>query len=327
MGIVEKGELRRARDGVDEAGWKARHRGKELPGNACIHRMLKGMDIKVINAPKGMRRNTENTTSWNKKHRSIVWQVEWMREGKKRELYRAMGNQPIGAVWKLFCEEERHLAMSLDEQKEEKKRKRAAETKSRAAKKRKLELESELDLTTISTIQNPETGAWNRTPALSTPPNISPQESAEREPKDYDFRLYLHRPLTPASFPKVLTLIEPSKPLTELLRKCDVLEFPTIYVFENHTAHPPPGFMLERAYLAATGQTDDDSSDPGMSDATGEEDSESDTSSSDSSSSSDGEDGALVEDGEIVEVAMERKLFGRRRKPVGTRSKLIEEIV
>lgn len=299
LDAVSSGELKRARQGEDEEEWKRRHR-KEAPGEVCIARTLGEMKCKVITAPKGMRRNKENTSCWKGKHQTIQWQVEWMREDPvERMLHPVLGNKAIGKAYDLICEEERRLNMSPEELRQEKKRK-AAEVKAeqkKIAKKARLEANRLLDLSTTSTLQDPERGTWDFTPAYMSIPDVSQEESPEPEPaiSQRNYHLYLHRPLTPSSFPKVLVPLDLDKPLTDLLRKREVLEFPTIYVLDRPPDGLPEKFMLEMHYLAAIrkvpgGAAD---SDTDMSDAS-EEDSE------DSSGSSDEDSDESMEEGEIL---------------------------
>ncbi|KAK4189882.1 Box C/D snoRNA protein 1 [Podospora australis] len=46
-----------------------------------VRRRLRQHDIEVVNMPKGMSRQKENTTSWNRKRNTINWQVEWLLYG------------------------------------------------------------------------------------------------------------------------------------------------------------------------------------------------------------------------------------------------------
>jgi hypothetical protein len=229
---------------------------------------------------------------------------------------------PVGDFYTAMCEEERRMNMTDEEKRTEKKRK-AQDTKVRLAKKAKLERQRDLDLTARLILQNPKTGAWDSGSTIFALEDDAQQESPEVKAKTYNFRLYLLRPLTPASFPKVLVPIDPTKPLTELLRKRDVLEFPTIYVFENDDQ--PKEFMLEKDYLTVTGQAAPAESDTDMSETSEEGESEDET--SNDSSNDDSEE--LMEDGEILEVSKPTicgKVPADIVKP-RRRSKLIEEIV
>lgn len=300
LGIVSRDELERARTGESEEDWRRRTRKNtnEPPGEVQMERCLKEKNIRVVKAPKGMRRNKENTSNWNKKHRVIHWQVEWVREGG-RGLYKGMGSFPIGDVYEAFVEEERKLKLTDKEKAAEKKRK-AADIKARAQKRARLDLDH--TPTPLTLLQDPETGAWNFDPMAYILTELDSSESIPQT-KQRNFNLYLHRPLTPASFPKVLAPIDPEKNITDQLGDRDVLDFPTIYVFPHDQALNKEAFMLEQEYLQAIGEGKVDTKMNGVDKDTedDEDDDESCSDSSDSDSSSDeSSSDEEMEDGEVV---------------------------
>jgi box C/D snoRNA protein 1 len=296
LDALSKDELNRARSGEDEQSWKRSH-VKEEKGEVCIARTLRDMKCKVITAPKGMRRNKENTSGWNRKHGTIHWQVEWMRgEPLERTLYRVLGNHAIGTAYDLMCEEERILKLSPEEKRADKKRK-AAEfnaVQARKVKKARREKRHMREMSTTTVLQDPEHGTWSLTPAYTPIPEISQEDSPEPEPPipPRNYHLYLHRPLTPSSFPKVLVALDPDKPLAELLKKREVLEFPTIYVLDDPPEDLPEKFMLETHYLAAMGKAGGEDSDSDVDDSSDEDSSD--------SSGSDEDSDESVEEGEIL---------------------------
>ncbi|KUJ23042.1 uncharacterized protein LY89DRAFT_776861 [Mollisia scopiformis] len=249
LGIVEAEELERARKGVDEREFQQRHAEDQAKGEVQITKVLKEKNIRVIKAPKGMRRNQENTTNWNRKHRCMNWQVEWIRAPNgERTLYKALDKHSLGDAFDIMFEEERKLNMSKEEKTAEKKRK-AADRSAKSPKKARLE---ENAISEVSTLQNPETGAWNVTPIYSIPELVYTEPPIPEKHRDYHF--YIHRPLTPASYPKVLAPLDTSKSLSDLLRNRDLLEFPTIHVLDEGPGRLPSTFMLENDYLKAIGQ-------------------------------------------------------------------------
>lgn len=264
--------MKSARTGEPEAG------KDEARGERAIENVLRAKAINVIKAPKGMRRNKENTTSWNKKHRAINWQVEWIREGTAgRALYRSLGEKKAGDVYDMLVEEERWMGMSSKEKGNERKRK-AADTKDRANKKARLELPI---LMASCRLQNPKNGAWN-----SMPEHLSEDLEEENLPApERDYHLYLHRVLTPSSFPRVLVPLDPEKSITDLLAHRDVLEFPSIHVLNFPPEELPKNFMLEKDYLVAIGKAPLEAGK--KVDINGGEEDEDESSSGDSSDSSD----------------------------------------
>lgn len=248
-GLVERDELERARKGLSQ------HKPKEneAPGQAQIERALMSMGTVVQRAPKGIQRNRENDTTWARGSKCIHWQVEWMcGDGQQRVLSKAIGRNPLREIYLALVNEQRKLKMTDEERRVEKKRK-AADLKQKMSKKLKTdEMETTDDATPMPVLQDPETGSWSCTSAPTIP------EATDEEPPEPTIslseHLYLLRTRTPSSFPKVLIPLDPSKSLDHLLRRRVLLEFPTIYVLETAPENLPEQFMLEQAFLAATGR-------------------------------------------------------------------------
>ena len=158
-----------------------------------------------------MKRAVENETSWSRNARCINWQVEWLHPSGDmgRFLAKVMGNKPIGESYTQAVEDEKRKKMSEEERRTERKR-RAAEAKERAAKRLKLEEQRRLDLTTIPTLQDPDSGAWNFTPVHASISSTTPEDS---EPTAFLHNLYLLRPHTKSSYPKVLIPLDPPRSL------------------------------------------------------------------------------------------------------------------
>ncbi|RKF59127.1 Box C/D snoRNA protein 1 [Erysiphe neolycopersici] len=259
LSLVSREELKRARTGEDDkfVGRKKHKRfNQESPADFCISKLAQEKNIQILRAPKGMRRNKENTTSWNRKRKMVDWQVEWLQigsTGTDRLLHKASGTKPIGDQYDSICEEERWMKMTEDERCEAKKRKIQ---KSKDLTTKKLRTAAELLLKSpLGLLQDSERMTWN----LRLNGGISYEISREKEKvplkttRKYDF--YIHRPLTPASFPKVLAIIDPEKTLTENLAGRCVLEFPTIYVFEKESPGLPDGFISEQEFNEAIKKT------------------------------------------------------------------------
>lgn len=295
---MRKAELKAARNGNEERRKGQKRVNKMAPGEMAIDKCLQLMGIRVIRAPEGMKRRKENTTNWSKNQRCINWQVEFFREGTdERFMARAMGNKPLNEAYDDACEIEKRENLTEAELKVLKKRK-ADQQKQRekAAKRIKLSNSdtsspSSSPITTELILQNPRTSAWNTVPDSesnkSEPP--TPSKSSYSEHKKF----YLVRPYTPSSMPKVLVPLDSTKTLSEVLQRRAVLEYPTIYLFQQTTPLPEE-FMLEKDFLKATGQPAFDPSDDESSEESSVDEVDSDTSSSGDSHSS-------SEDGEISE--------------------------
>lgn len=307
LDIVGKNELEAARAGETLEMYNRRVgvKSKEPQGEACIERVLREEGIRVVKAPRGMRRAKENATTWNKKQKSVNWQVEWVREGKERSLYRALGSRPLGDFYEAMCEEQRQLALTEEERREERrveKRRRADKTKEMGRKRARIETSERWDLTSTTRMQDVGTGAWNLTPVYSALDEEQIPGTSDPIPKSRPYNLYLHRPLTPASFAKVLAPLCPNTPLTEQLRKRDVLEFPTIHVFPAETEVLPAEYMLEKDFLAQLGSRPKKGADTKMRDVKEVDSSSSEESSEESSedSSEESDSDESMEEGEVV---------------------------
>lgn len=256
-GIIHRDELKDARLGKQDGRphGPSRSKSKQAPGEECIKAMLKMMGTRVHRAPKGMQRNAVNGTSWSKNNRQINWQVEWMRNaGTTRQLGKVLNHKSIAYHYDEWYEEDRRSRMTEEERRALKKRK-AVEIKDRATKRARHNSNLPTDLTISSRLQDPGTGAWRFDSPSSSQTNLTPAFSPDTYCRINNHQLYLLRPLTSSKFPKILVPIEPNQPLSEILQKRDVVEFPTIYVFEEPIASLPVGFMLEEEYLVATGQS------------------------------------------------------------------------
>jgi hypothetical protein len=298
-GLVERGELAAARRDQNPDEWrvKMQKRKRHNPGQEPIERSLKMMRTTVELAPKGMKRSGENATTWSKARRTIYWQVEWVRESNAgRSLSKVMGNRPIGEAYAELLEEERKNLLTEEEKRVEKKKK--AKERDRLARP-STKSDGAFDLSALSILQDSQTAAWGFASAQTAPlvavGNAPSQSNLSIPAEDH---LFLHRPKTPSSFPKVLIPLNLAKPLEKLLRRRLVLEFPTIYVLKFAPEDLPDSFMLERDYLYATRQPPWQDSDTEMhdgSESSSEEDTESETSSSGSDTDGNMEEGEISE--------------------------------
>lgn len=254
--LLRRKDLEDARKGQGEYAENGRSRQeRKAPGEESIDALMRSKDIRVHKAPKGIRRNIENTTSWSKGNRDINWQVEWMRQGgTERALGKILGNKSLAWYYDIWCEEERKLRMTDEERRADKKRK-GLHNRQRQAKRQKTDSEEniQLELSSSIVLQDPKLATWS----LNTGPhtNLTPAWSPDTYCREYNHQLFLLRPHTPSSLPKVLAPINPQMSLTDILRQRDILEFPTIYVFETPVKKLPSQYMLEEDFLVHNGQT------------------------------------------------------------------------
>lgn len=269
-------------DGIDHAQVRGENDIKIL-------KECQRIGVRVERLPKGMARQKTNGTSWSRKQKCIVWQVEWLRqqdnaqEGVLETIHsKILTTTPIGIAYKNLLEERRRAAMTLEEKAQEKK-KRAAEVAEKAAKRIKtspppatdaLETstsEPTVDLTTSPTVaettaqpteeapppQNTSTSTPSDPIVAGLPPVQKPKptdphaEGAESFISDYNF--YIRRPHTPSNLPTVLIPLDSSKPLDVLLEGKVIVEFPTIYVFLKTMGRLPGMYMLQDEFFKRMG--------------------------------------------------------------------------
>jgi hypothetical protein len=209
--------------------------------------------------------------------------------GTSRQLTKFLNNRCIGHYYDEWLETDKRNNMTEEQKRDDKKRK-ADEVKQRATKRTKLATHLRIDLSTTSYLQNPETGAWDIEAPLKLGTRFNLPFSLQTYRRLHDHKLFLLRPRTSSKYPKVLVPIDPFQPLSEILKRREVVEFPTIYVFETPFDTLPEGFILESKYLASTRQ-------PSHNEDSIATNSASDESESSESVSSDEE----MEDGEIEE--------------------------
>lgn len=299
--IVEEKRLLNRKDllGDEDRGrWKGPHQeGVSL----LLRKALEISYVVIDRAPKGMKRNKDNTTNWSKPKKCVNWQVEWVQDNGSRFFGKVLEIDPIAQAYAGLVEEERRAGMTPAERREEKKRKAETVENERATKKVRTTSDSD-PLIQRSVLQNPDSSAWDI--VLGNDAQESKDVSTMRDGSDtiytahYDTYkaslgcyFYLHRPYTPSSCPKVLIPLHPGGTLSVLLRNRVLLEFPTIYALSSPPTNLPDEFMLESDYLARHG-----SKSFGRKPVQKEDDEKGTDTDSDSASDSD----SSMEEGEIV---------------------------
>lgn len=270
-------------DGIDHTGIKSENEIKIL-------KEYQRIGVRVERLPKGMARQRLNGTSWSRKQKCVVMQVEWLRAIEEGEVETIMSKvlmtTPIGIAYKNILEERRRAAMTPEEKAQEKK-KRAAEVAERASKRPKpsepspaeaLAAESTTDQA-AETLSEP---AAQKTTLPCNPQELAsdaPEESSSKptpskannapQPKPLDpfteeakhfissFKFFIRRPHTPSNLPTVLIPLDYTQSLEVLLEGKVIVEFPTIYVFNKDIEKLPGGFMLQDEFFkhVKTGST------------------------------------------------------------------------
>ncbi|KAI5864342.1 hypothetical protein GGS23DRAFT_563936 [Durotheca rogersii] len=203
------------------------------------------LGIHVSSVPYGMARAKENKTSWNKRKRSINWQVEWL-EWKGVAPTAGQGDlQPSRTLHKLL--DEVPLCVGFAEGREHCRQRqlsdegRARDKRMRALEARKRSTGGGQDVATTAwsgqdyALQDPGTAAWDKV--------VSGLHTTEALRDRW--RFFFLKPRTPSREAQKLIPLRPTDPLAVALSGLDVVEFPTICVLPAGSTSIPDGYVVE----------------------------------------------------------------------------------
>lgn len=214
---------------------------RRLDRNA-IHRMRE-LGIHISSLPYGMTRAKENKTSWNRRTKTINWQVEWVllspeplsvtdtQPQTSRMLYKALDETPLHIAFAVALEFHRQRQLSDHERAEEKKTHRKQQALGKGS-------------------QDPVTSTWHDWPcAMQSHTDSSWSGSATNELKGSKskYRFFFLRPRTQSGAPQRLVPLEAKENLATLLPGQEIIEFPTIYVLSAKTAGLGDRYIIEAA--------------------------------------------------------------------------------
>ncbi|KAI1210728.1 uncharacterized protein F4807DRAFT_57169 [Annulohypoxylon truncatum] len=209
---------------------------------------MRQLGINVSSLPYGMARAKENKTSWNKRTRTMNWQVEWL-EWKDITLIEGDNSQdnnqkPLRLLHKMLDEvplyigfaetQEYHRQRQLSDQE------RAREKKQKASEEKKILAGSVQDVATTAwsggecATQDSSTTTWN---------NKTLGSHISEELKD-KYRFFYLKPRTPSRESQKLVPLRPTDNLTNILPDLDLVEFPTICVLPGNSAAIPDGYVV-----------------------------------------------------------------------------------
>ncbi|KAI0455071.1 hypothetical protein F5B21DRAFT_212859 [Xylaria acuta] len=205
----------------------------------AIHRLCH-LGIRVSSLPYGMIRAKENKSSWNRRTKTINWQVEWLFFDKgcspatenppqpKRMLHKALDETPLCVAFAESLEYDRQRRLTDHERVEEK-----------ALRKQKVPGQRS---------QNPTTSTWQDSPCLMqnyTDGSWSGLEDADGlHTAKNKYRFFLKQK-SPSREPQRLLRLDPSDSLATLLPGREIVEFPTIYVLSANTTNLGEGYIIE----------------------------------------------------------------------------------
>lgn len=207
----------------------------------AIHRMRQ-LAIHVSTVPYGMTRSKENKTSWNKRTRTINWQVEWVLFNNNnsttagsepqsyRILHKALDEIPLHAAFSDALEHYRLGQLSDHERAEEKK----AYRKQQASGRRSQDVTKSTWQAAPCTFQNHTDGSWSD--SIDTDGHYTSKD---------DYQFYFLKPRHRTKGPRTLVPLNATENLASLLSGQEIIEFPTIYVVAVAETSLGQGYIIE----------------------------------------------------------------------------------
>ncbi|KAB5582418.1 hypothetical protein GE09DRAFT_1246108 [Coniochaeta sp. 2T2.1] len=224
-----------------------------------VRQRLRRNDIRVLTMPRGLSRQKENKTAWNRRTNTVNWQVEWMLCGidsttseddkPVRICHKCLDEKPIyqglaeTLEWDRSAAQKRKRAredgdVEDDEQPLHKKQKPPTR-KQRAV--QYIEAMTPLQESTFSTwpaseytMQCTATGQWNQTSSEPSVPRSNEEEAAQLA----KLRFFLFKPATPDDPSKGLIPLASTDNLVGVLSGRTIIEFPTLYVLRPDAPLP-----------------------------------------------------------------------------------------
>ncbi|KAI0865378.1 hypothetical protein F4860DRAFT_461163 [Xylaria cubensis] len=203
---------------------------------------LRDLGIHVSSLPYGMTRAKENKSSWNRRTKTINWQVEWLvldtecstttenPPQPKRILHKALDETPLCVAFAEALEYDRQRRLTDHERVEEKK----------ALRKQKASGQRSQDQTTSTwqdspfPLQNYTTGAWSGS-----------EDADGLYTAKQKYRFFFPKQKSPSREPQRLLPLVPSENLATLLSDREIVEFPAIYVLPASVVGLGEGYIIE----------------------------------------------------------------------------------
>ncbi|KAL8655924.1 MAG: hypothetical protein Q9226_002848 [Calogaya cf. arnoldii] len=254
------------------------HKGKQVGPAPKAHQLAKGelplqnaikqCRIVVDRAPKGMSRQKQNQTHWDRKAKRVVWTVEWVHRDGSREIGRCPDTEPLNVAYTKLgdAKASQSIAKVDSTAKPPKKKRKPNKAMSKAAIVTPITppkdspaghvsspsaiTTSEVPTVSIDATPAPQIAVQNTATIAASPEDENPPLPSPRseQPAVPAVHFYLLLPSTPTSY-RVLIPLDASDSLASALKDRLVLEFPTIYALKQSTDNLPKGFMNEEDYL------------------------------------------------------------------------------
>jgi hypothetical protein len=217
-----------------------------------VRRRLRRHDIEVLTMPKGLSRQKENKTAWNRRTETINWQVEWFligtdlavsEEGKPTRLCcKNLDKQPLyqalAAVMDTYQSESQKRKRALEDgemlddlQSPPHKKQKTLTTKQKAAKDVEAMVPYQESASSTwpgseYTMQCSITSQWS----LISSGSATPRSKAEEDSDLAKLRFFLLKPLATDGCQRGLIPVSPTDTLLNILAGRTIIEFPTLYV-------------------------------------------------------------------------------------------------
>ncbi|KAL8823858.1 MAG: hypothetical protein Q9170_008303 [Blastenia crenularia] len=229
-------------------------------GKVSLERAIKQCRVVVDRAPKGMTRQKQNATYWDKRSKRIIWMIEWVHKDGSREIGQCPDTEPIETAYtKIVSSGKQEEGTKVKRPK--KKRKKNAEvprpaTLAQAPQPKQPPVDpASSPAAPVSPVrpqisESPTPSALeHQQPMSSVQDKSRPGSSADTSrPSPPRLHFYLLLPSTPTPY-RVLVPLAPTDSLVTTLKDRLVLEFPTIYALKHPPERLPAGFMTEEEYL------------------------------------------------------------------------------
>ncbi|KAL8673175.1 MAG: hypothetical protein Q9168_002404 [Polycauliona sp. 1 TL-2023] len=243
---------------------------QQAKGELPLQNAIKRCRIMVDRAPKGMSRQKQNETKWDRKGKRVVWTVEWVHRNGTRELGRCPDTEPLGVAYtKLVDAKAAHnIAKAQSTAKPPKKKHKSNKAMSDSTVVTPITPPKDLSAGQVTSPLALDSTTNPAVPTEAVPllsiacqdiPTTTPNPEDEQpllpspkpeQPSDPQVYFYLLLPSTPTSYRVVIPLLSDDS-LALALHDRLVLEFPTIYALKQPPDKLPKGFMNEEDYLGA----------------------------------------------------------------------------
>ncbi|KAI0467870.1 hypothetical protein F4859DRAFT_492917 [Xylaria cf. heliscus] len=209
----------------------------------AIHR-LRQLGIHVSSLPYGMTRSKENKSSWNRRTKTINWQVEWLffdserstttenAPQPKRILHKALDETSLCVAFAEALEYDRQQRLTDHERAEEKK----ALRKQRESEQWPQDPTTSMWQDSLYPMQNQTTGSWGDLAS------VDDLYTAKNK-----YRFFFQKPKNPSGEPQRLLPLDASEGLAAVLPGREIVEFPTIYVLSANTTSLSEAYIIEKA--------------------------------------------------------------------------------